>query len=76
MTLVGAPTGVSLYLGDEVPTRRQRPHRRWPPATTDGRAGGDPEDGTSGRYLTVWLTSLPAVPGGFRGEVAEVVVRA
>jgi len=28
-----------------------------------------------GRYLTIWLTSLPAVAGGFRGEVAEVAVR-
>lgn len=29
----------------------------------------------SGRYVTVWLTSLPVVKGGFRAEIAEVVVR-
>ena len=29
----------------------------------------------SGRYVTVWLTSLPSVPDGFRAEIAEVVVR-
>ena len=28
-----------------------------------------------GRYLTVWLTSLPQVDGGYRGEIAEVAVR-
>ena len=26
------------------------------------------------RYVVVWLTSLPEVDGGFRGEVAEAVV--
>jgi hypothetical protein len=28
----------------------------------------------TGRYVTVWLTSLPQVPDGFRGEVAEARV--
>jgi hypothetical protein len=28
----------------------------------------------TGRYVTIWLTSLPAVDGGFRGEIAEVSV--
>jgi hypothetical protein len=28
----------------------------------------------SGRYVVIWMTSLPAVPGGFRGEIAEAVV--
>lgn len=27
------------------------------------------------RYLLLWLTELPAAPGGYRGEVAEVNVR-
>ena len=27
------------------------------------------------RYLVVWLTKLPAADGGFRGQVAEIVVR-
>ena len=31
---------------------------------------------TAGRYLVVWLTSLPADGGGFRGRVAEVEVQA
>ncbi len=29
----------------------------------------------SGRYVTLWLTSLPSVEDGFRAEIAEVVVR-
>ncbi len=27
------------------------------------------------RYLLLWLTELPAAPGGYRGEVAEINVR-
>ena len=30
---------------------------------------------TSGRYVLLWLTKLPAVNGGFRGQLAEVTVR-
>jgi hypothetical protein len=29
----------------------------------------------TGRFVIVWLTSLPAAPGGFRGQIAEVVVK-
>ena len=35
----------------------------------------DPVGGSSGRFLTLWLTTLPPVSGGFRGEIAEIVVR-
>jgi hypothetical protein len=28
-----------------------------------------------GRFVTVWITSLPEVDGGFRAQVAEVTVR-
>ncbi|MFN8196573.1 MAG: hypothetical protein U0R80_20070 [Nocardioidaceae bacterium] len=75
VTFVGTPTGVSVFATDEAPT------------DVDGltalatEAAGErlvvtPESETSARFVTIWLTSLPAVPGGFRGEVAEVVVRA
>jgi hypothetical protein len=75
LTLAGAPTGVSLYVTDEPPT---------------GVAGLTPvasetadseelqvslDEPVTGRYLTVWLTSLPPSEGRFRGSVAEVVVR-
>lgn len=27
------------------------------------------------QYLVVWLTSLPAAPGGFKGQIAEITLR-
>lgn len=74
LTLVGQPTDVTLYLAERPPTgvagltslstttARQREQ-----ITLDTPA--------TGRYLVVWLTSLPPVEGGYRGEVADVVVR-
>lgn len=74
LTLVGAPTGVSLYLTDTLP---QGVVGLTPVAEVDARTRQTVtlDEPATGRYLTVWLTSLPAVDGGFRGEVAEVVVR-
>jgi serine/threonine protein kinase len=74
LTLDGSPTAVSLYLTDAKPTGVSGLH---PAATTT--VGADPGHvdlgGAKGRYLVVWLTSLPQVQGGYRGEVAEVGVR-
>ena len=75
LTLVGAPTGVSVYVADEPPTGVAG---LTPVAT--GTADGQELELTldrpeAGRYLVVWLTSLPASDGRFRGQVAEVVVR-
>ena len=33
------------------------------------------DEPVTARYLVVWLTKLPAADGGFRGRVAEIVVR-
>nr|WP_246283581.1 protein kinase family protein [Nocardioides perillae] len=74
VTTQGGPTTAQLYLADG------------PPDAVAGldvvaRASGEGEltfelDGAaSGTHLVVWLTSLPPVPDGFRGEVAEVEVR-
>ena len=75
LALGGAPTDVSIYVTDEAPT---------------GVAGLTPvasetadaeelqvalDEPVTGRYLIVWLTSLPPEEGRFRGSVAEVVVR-
>ena len=74
LTVIGNPTSVAYYLTDTEPTgvadltpleevtldRAQVRTRLDEPAT--------------GRYLVVWLTELPAVDGGFRGEIAEIVV--
>ena len=75
LTFVGAPTAASLYVTGSAPTAvagltaaatvsASGTHQR---VTLDHPARG--------RYLTVWLTSLPQVDGGYRGEVAEVSVR-
>lgn len=32
------------------------------------------DEPVAARYVTVWLTRLPAVDGGFRGEISEVTV--
>jgi len=39
------------------------------------RATLDLDEPVTTRYLVVWLTKLPAADGGFRGQVAEIVVR-
>ncbi|MDI6910153.1 protein kinase family protein [Nocardioides sp.] len=75
LTFVGAPTGYSLYLSDQAPDAVAG---LTPVATgtADGtRARVALDAGSTGRFLTVWLTSLPAIADGFRGEVAEVAVR-
>lgn len=73
--LVGAPTTLEAYLSDKAPTdvAGMKP-------VAAGTADGDtltlePAQGASGRYLTLWLTGIPAVGGEFRGEIADVVVR-
>ena len=33
------------------------------------------DDGTRTRFVLVWLTRLPPVSGGYRGEIADVTVR-
>lgn len=75
LTFVGTPTGFSLYVTDEAPTAVADLD---PVAaeTADGvRHQVSLESPVQGRYLTVWLTSLPRVSDGFRGEVAEVGVK-
>ena len=75
LTLVGAPTGVSLYVTDRAPAAVAG---LTPAATVDAAATRQRvtlDQPVRGRFLTVWLTSLPQAEGGFRGEVAEVAVR-
>ena len=70
----GAPTGFSLYLSDQppsgVPTGEPVAEDT---ADQNSVTVSMPED-SSGRYLLVWLTSLPE-QGGFTGEIREITVR-
>lgn len=76
LTVVGTPTAVSLYVTDEAPAgvRGLTPAGEAELGRT--RQTITLDEPADGRFLTVWLTSLPELAeGGFRGEVAEVVVR-
>ncbi len=75
LTLVGAPTTFSLYLTDAVPTAVRALTPIASTTMTGAHERVEVTDAAPGRYLTVWLTSLPPVPGGFEGEVAEVTAR-
>ncbi len=74
LSMGGEPTDVSLYLTRTAPTGVAGLD---PASTTTARAREQIafDEPASGRFLVVWLTSLPPVESGFRGEVAEVVVR-
>ncbi len=74
LTTVGAPTTVRIFVLASQPSAvlRRAPAGR---ATLSGTTGSVKlSSPTTGRYVVVWLTSLPRVAGGFRGEVAEAVV--
>jgi hypothetical protein len=76
LSLVGAPTGVALYLTDTAPTDVVGLEPIAADTAEDEDLSLDLEEPTSGRFLVVWLTSLPADDGGFQGGVTEVRVEA
>ena len=75
----GAPTSFEVYAApagmteppdsidqlDKVAARKDAPQR--------ANVQLDPSANT--RYLLVWLTRLPEVPGGFKGEITDITVR-
>ena len=74
LTLVGQPTTLALYLSDDVP---DNPEQLTPVAKVQANSAAasvDLEDAPTGRYLTVWFTSLPAVPAGYKGGIVDLVV--
>lgn len=75
LTTLGSPVGVSYYLSDDDPSAVAdlQPVARG--SVADGRLRTSLEEPATGRYLIVWLTSLPPVEGGFRAEIAEVGIR-
>jgi hypothetical protein len=78
LKLIGSPTSLQILTAPDATTE---------PTSTEGlsevasasAAGTDVDlkldKPTTTRWLAVWLTSLPQVPGGFKGQVAEVTVR-
>ncbi|MBD3947413.1 protein kinase family protein [Nocardioides ganghwensis] len=69
----GGQTSLAAYVTSEPPTGIAG-------LTPIGTASGageleiDLDEAVSGRYVTVWLTLLPPVEGGFRGTITEVQV--
>jgi hypothetical protein len=75
VTLVGAPTQLSVYVTDRAPTDVAGLTAAGSASADGPRARVELDSPASGRFVVVWLTGVPEIPGGFRGEVAEVVVR-
>lgn len=69
----GGPTSVAAYVTTTAPTGIAG-------LTPIGTASGSGDltisvdEAVSGQFVTIWLTLLPAVDGGFRGTVTEVQV--
>ena len=73
LTVDGGPTGVSLYVTDTRPTTPNglKAAARVTVTSPEQRV---PLHNAAGRYLVVWLTSLPPYGDQYRGVVAEVGV--
>lgn len=75
LTFVGAPTGFELYTGDgsAAPTSLD-PLTRIAGETANGPQVTIRPSDAEGRWLVLWLTSLPSVDDGYRGQVADIEV--
>jgi hypothetical protein len=79
LQLKGQPTDIELYAAPAGVTRAPDTlsqldrvgSRSASPASTTIPLDGD----TRTRFVLVWLTRLPPVSGGFRGEIADVTLR-
>ena len=71
---LGGPTALSIYVTGTSPTGIAG---LTPVGTAAGNGGLTVtlDEAVSGRFVTVWLTSVPPVEGEFRGTIADVVVK-
>ena len=74
LRLAGGPSDVSIFVSDQAPSSVAglTPAARVTEAEQERVSLDEP---ATGRFVVVWFTSLPAAEGGYRGEVAEVVVK-
>lgn len=78
LTLIGTPTSVEILAADEgsgAPTSTDGLSRVASAEDAGSKVNLKLDEPLTTRYLVVWLTSLPPVSGGFKGQVAEIVVR-
>jgi hypothetical protein len=71
---LGGPTSVSVYVTATSPTGIAG---LTPVGTAAGNGGLTVtlDEAVSGQFVTIWLTSLPPAEDGFRGAIAELVVK-
>ena len=74
LTTVGQPTAASIYVSKSDPSNLVGLHAAGGTTITGTHGVVSLDDPVTGRYVVVWLTRLPAVPGGFQGGVAEAEV--
>ncbi|HET6625183.1 MAG TPA: protein kinase family protein [Nocardioidaceae bacterium] len=78
LTLVGRPTSLDILAADKgasAPTSTDGLTRVASAQDAGPKVNLKLEEPVTTRYLVVWLTSLPPVPGGFKGQIAEIAVR-
>lgn len=75
LTTVGTPTGISVYVSPTRPTDLAGLSAAGHAALTSTHGTITLDHPATGRYVVVWLTSLPRVGGGFRGGIADAVVK-
>jgi len=78
LNLVGEPSTVRLLAapaGAAAPTTINGLDEVAVAQKAGKNAALTPDSPVNTRYLVVWFTGLPQVSGGYRGEVAEIVVR-
>jgi hypothetical protein len=78
VSFLGTPTSFEVLAAEEgadAPTSTDALTRVARKQDAGAKADVVLDEPVTTRYLVVWLTSLPATDGGFRGQVAEIVVR-
>jgi serine/threonine protein kinase len=79
VSFLTTPTDLEILAADEgaatPPTSADALERVAGQTGAGNRAALDLDAPVTTQYLVVWLTKLPPADGGFRGQVAEIVVR-
>jgi hypothetical protein len=78
VTVQGSPTNLEILAAPEGSSSPQGVDNLQRVATANGVGGRTDlklDQPVNTQYLVVWLTSLPPGEGGYRGRVAEIVVR-
>jgi hypothetical protein len=75
VTLVGADTDLQVRLADNQGGALTDYTKVAASTGASGRVVLSLDKATQGRYVLIWLTKLPSVNGGYRGQISEVVIR-